>query len=284
LYLNYSKIFVIYSDSFHSFTIIIKELKMCRFINHYLYIAVVAMCFLIFGFYNTKDIIAAYEEGDVSNGGTITGTVKFAGDVPEAKMLNVDKDQKTCGHDPIPSEALLVSSDKTVKTAVVSISGISKGKKFGSRSATLDQKGCVFIPHVSLVPQGGTVNLLNSDDVMHNLHSWSMKNTAFNEGVAGGGKLLKTFEHPETIKITCDVHKWMSSWLIVQDNPYYAITDKNGNFRLEDVPPGTYTLEAWQESLGKVAQEVTVKSGEATRADFEMEQREKKQRRRREVK
>jgi len=197
--------------------------------------------------------MAAYEEGDVSNGGTITGTVKFVGDVPEVKMLNMDKDQETCGHDPSPSEALLISPDKTIKNAIVSIQNISKGKKFErpAENPSIDQKGCIFIPHVKMVPQGSTINLLNSDDVMHNLHSWSMKNTAFNEGVAGGGKLPKTFEYPETIKMTCDVHKWMTSWLIVQDNPYYALTGENGKFKIKDVPPGTYTLRAWQESLGK---------------------------------
>jgi hypothetical protein len=106
-----------------------------------------------------------------------------------------------------------------------------------------------------------------------------MKNTAFNEGVAGGGKLPKTFEYPETIKMTCDVHKWMTSWLIVQDNPYYALTGENGKFKIKDVPPGTYTLRAWQESLGKVTQEITVKAGEETKADFEMTKKKKRKRR-----
>ncbi len=255
---------------------------MCKFISRYKRFLAIAVLSLVLFFYNSKNIVAAYEEGDVSNGGTITGTVKFVGDVPEAKMLQVDKDQQTCGHDPIPSEALLISSDASVKGAVVSISNISKGKKFDrSGNLSIDQKGCVFIPHVSVVPPGSTVDLLNSDDVMHNLHSWSMKNTAFNEGVAGKGKLAKTFEFSETIKMTCDVHKWMSAWIIVQDNPYYAVTDDNGNFRIEDVPPGTYTLQAWQESLGKATQEVTVKAGEETKADFGMEKKEKRKRRRR---
>lgn len=231
--------------------------------------------------YNSEDIMAAYEEGDVSNGGTITGTVKFAGDVPEAKSLNVDKDQEACGHDPKPSEALLVSSDKTIQTAVVSITNISKGKKFDSsgENATLDQKECVFIPHVLVIQPGSTVDLLNSDNVMHNIHSWSIKNTSFNEGVAGGGKLPKTFEYPETVKMTCDVHKWMNAWIIVQDNPYYAVTDANGSFQIGDVPPGTYTVQVWQESLGKVTQEVTVKAGEETKADFELKKKKKRKRR-----
>ncbi len=255
---------------------------MSKFISRYVYFLAIASFSLMVLFHNAGNTMAAYEEGDVSNGGAITGTVKLAGDIPEAKMLKVNKDQETCGHGAIPSEVLMVSSDKGVKNAVVSITNIKKGGKFERSGGNpgVDQKGCVFVPHVSIVPPGTTVDLLNSDDVMHNLHSWSMKNTVFNEGVAGGGKLPKTFEFPETIKITCDVHKWMTAWLIVQENPYYEITDENGKFKIENVPPGTYTLQAWQESLGKVTQEITVKAGEEAKADFELTKKAKKKRRR----
>lgn len=238
----------------------------------------VAVLSLVLFFGNSKDILAAYEEGDVSNGGTITGTVKIAGDAPETIMLKADKDQATCGHEDIPSEVLIVSGDSAIKNVVVSIANISKGKKFGGGTASIDQKGCVFIPHVAMAAPGSTVNLFNSDDVMHNLHSWSMKNTAFNEGVTGKGKLQKTFEFPEIIKITCDVHKWMTAWLIVQDNPYYAITGADGKFKLEGVPAGTYTVQAWQESIGKITQEVTVSAGGEAKADFNLEEKAKKER------
>ncbi|MHC4181975.1 MAG: carboxypeptidase regulatory-like domain-containing protein [Planctomycetota bacterium] len=259
---------------------------MSKFFNRYKYLLVLAIFSLILVFCNTKNAVAAYEEGDVSNGGTISGTVKLAGDAPEVKMLKVDKDQKACGHDPIPSEALLISSGGAIKNAVVSISNISKGKKYdrSGGNPAIDQKGCVFISHVSVVPPGSTVDLLNSDDIMHNLHTWSIKNTAFNEGVAGGGKLPKTFKHSETIKITCDVHKWMSAWLIVQNNPYYAITDEGGKFQIEDIPPGTYTVQAWQEALGKVTQEVTVSAGGEVKADFALTKKGKKKRRRKKKK
>jgi plastocyanin len=233
---------------------------------------------------NSQNIMAAYEEGDVSNGGTITGTVKLAGDVPAAKTLKVDKDQATCGHDDLPSEALIVSADSALKNAIVSITNISKGKKFEAGSPTIDQKACRFIPHIAMIPQGSSIELLNSDDVMHNLHSWSMKNTAFNEGVSGHGSISKTFEFAETIKVTCDVHKWMTSWLIVQENPYYVITDENGKYKLEGVPAGTYTVQAWQESLGKTTQEVTVAAGGEATADFALEKKAKKKRKRKKKK
>ena len=221
----------------------------------------------------------AYEGGDVSNGGTIAGTVKLVGDAPAAKALKVDKDQATCGHDDLPSETLMLSGD-SIQNAVVSITNISKGKKFEGGTPAIDQKGCVFVPHVAMIPQGSSIKLLNSDDVMHNLHSWSMKNTAFNEGVAAHGNISKTFEFPETVKVTCDVHKWMTSWLIVQANPYYALTDANGNYKLEGVPAGTYTVQAWQESLGKTIQEVTVAAGGEAKADFGLEEKAKGKRKR----
>ncbi len=256
---------------------------MGKFIRRYVYFLAVAMFSLVLLVGNSGDL-AAYEAGDVSNGGTIAGTVKLVGDAPTVKELKVDKDQATCGHESLPTEALIISGDSAIHNAVVSITNVSKGKKFEGGTPSIDQKGCVFVPHVAMSPQGSSIELLNSDGVMHNRHSWSMKNTAFNEGVAAHGNISKTFEFPETVKVTCDVHKWMTSWLIVQANPYYVLTDADGNYKLEGVPAGTYTVQAWQESLGKASQEVTVAAGEEAKADFGLEKKAKKKRKRKKKK
>ena len=214
-----------------------------------------------------------YTEIEVTKGGTITGTVKFDGDVPAPKMLNVDKDTEVCGHEKRPSEGLIVSNNtKAIKNVVVSIENIEKGKKINSPSSNpvLDQKECVFLPHVLVVPAGATIEILNSDKVMHNVHSYAIKNSPFNEGVSGGGKLSKKFEFPEVVPVKCDVHKWMNAFVVVKDNPYFAVTDDNGNFKIDNVPAGAYKLQAWQETLGKQVKDVAVEAGKEAKVDFEL--------------
>src|SRR3989339_624106 len=211
----------------------------------------------------------AYKEIEVKDGGNIVGTVKFDGDLPAAKILKVDKDEQTCGHENKASEELVINGEsKGVKNVVVSLVDIAAGKKIEAVTAVLDQKECLFTPHVIAIPVGSSVDLLNSDNVMHNLHSWSIKNPAFNEGVSGGGKMTKKFDLAEIAKITCDVHKWMSSFIVIKANPYFAVTNENGQFKIENVPAGTYKIEAWQEKLGKKAGDVTVKSKEEVVVDF----------------
>src|SRR3970282_1869385 len=147
----------------------------------------------------------AYKEVDVKDGGTIAGTVKFDGDVPAAKILKVDKDEQTCGHENKASEELVINGEsKGVKNVVVSLVVIAAGKKIEAVTAVLDQKECLFTPHVIAIPVGSSVDLLNSDNVMHNLHSWSIKNPAFNEGVSGGGEKKKKIDLAEITKITGD--------------------------------------------------------------------------------
>ena len=211
----------------------------------------------------------AYKEIDVKDGGCIIGTVKFDGDIPAAKVLKVDKDEQTCGHENKQSEELVINGEsKGIKNVVVSLVDIAAGKKAEIMTASLDQKECLFIPHVLAVSAGSSVDLLNSDNVMHNLHSWSIKNAAFNEGVSGGGKMSKKFDLPEVVKITCDVHKWMSSYIVVKGNPYFAVTDENGHFKIENVPAGSYKIEAWQEKLGKKTSDITVKPKEEATVEF----------------
>jgi plastocyanin len=214
--------------------------------------------------------MAAYEGGDVKDGGTISGTVKFKGTAPAPKKLDVSKDKEVCGKSAKTDPSLLVSNGN-LANAVVTITDIKKGKKIDLKKVTLDQKECEYHPHVLVFPAGTTVEILNPDGILHNIHSYSKVNSAFNQAQPKFKKTLEVkIDKPEIIEVKCDVHGWMQGWFVATENPYFAVTDNSGSFKLTDVPPGTYNVEVWHEKLGKTSQKVTVKGKEDAKVSFEM--------------
>lgn len=217
--------------------------------------------------------LLAYQEGPVANGGSITGTVKFAGAIPAPKKLPVTKDKEVCGADKLSEELLVNKDNKGLKFAVVSLMDVKAGKAWPKPTAkpAIDQKGCAFIPHVLLLDPNGTVDILNSDGILHNIHTYSLANPPINKAQPKTKKVLtEKFPKAEIIKVTCDAHKWMTAWLVTPDSPYYMVTDANGNFKLEDVPPGKYKVQVWHELLGKQTQEVTVGPKAEAKVSFEL--------------
>jgi plastocyanin len=215
--------------------------------------------------------LLAYTGADVKDGGSISGTVKFAGAAPAPKKLEVSKDKEVCGKSAKTDQSLVVSSGNLVN-AVVSITDIKTGKKIDtSKKVRLDQKECEYQPHVLAFPAGTTVEIQNPDGILHNIHSYSKVNPQFNIAQPKFKKTVDVkIEKPEAINVKCDVHGWMSGWLVATESPYVAVTDKSGSFKLTDVPAGSYTVEVWHETLGKTNQKVTVKAKEEAKVNFEM--------------
>lgn len=215
---------------------------------------------------------AAYQAVEVKDGGSISGTVKLSGVAPPVKAIDVTKDREVCGKGgKLVDESLLVGSNGGVQYAVVSITDVAKGKKWASEKFTFDQKNCHFDPHVLVVKVGSSVDILNSDGILHNIHTFSTKNSAFNVAMPKFKKKIeKTFSAPEIIRTACDAHAWMSGWIVASESPYTVTTDASGNFKLDNVPPGTYKVEVWHEKLGKVTKEVTVKAKEETKLGVEL--------------
>jgi plastocyanin len=215
--------------------------------------------------------LSAYTGGDVKDGGSISGTVKFAGTAPAPKKLDVSKDKEVCGKSGKSDPSLIVSSGNLVN-AVVSITDIKTGKKIDvSKKVKLDQKECEYHPHVLAFPAGTTVEIQNPDGILHNVHSYSKVNPQFNIAQPKFKKTVDVkIEKPEVINVKCDVHGWMSGWLVATESPYVAVTDNGGSFKLTDVPAGSYTVEVWHETLGKTSQKVTVKGKEDAKVNFEM--------------
>jgi len=214
--------------------------------------------------------IAQYKGGDVKDGGSISGTVKFKGTAPAPKKLDVGKDKDVCDKSPKFDQTLVVK-DGNLANAVVTITDIKSGKKIDAKKVTLDQNGCEYKPHVLAFPAGTTVEILNPDGILHNVHSYSKINTAFNQAQPKFKKSLEVkIEKAEAVEVKCDVHGWMHGWLVATANPYVAVTDGSGSFKLTDVPAGSYTVEVWHEKLGKSTQKVTVKAKEEAKAAFEL--------------
>ena len=214
--------------------------------------------------------MAAYQAGDVKDGGTISGTVKFKGTAPAPKKLDVSKDKEVCGKTPKTDPSLIVSNGN-LANAVVTITDIQKGKKIATQKVKLDQKGCEYQPHVLAFPAGTTVEILNPDGILHNVHSYSKVNSPFNQAMPKFKKTLDVkIDKPEVIELKCDVHGWMHGWLVSAPTPYVAVTDNSGAFKLTDVPAGSYTVEVWHEKLGKSTQKVSVKAKEDVKVNFEM--------------
>jgi plastocyanin len=217
---------------------------------------------------------APTSRGDSStgNGATVGGPVgvievrvTYAGK-PVIDHLSINKDVKVCGTS-TPIEKIVVGDDHGLAEAVISVVGLTGVAT--AKTAELDQRGCQFRPHV-LAIHTGDLEVLNSDGVLHNLHTYSKLNPQINKAQPKFKKeMTVSFEKPEVVKLTCDVHSWMQGWLVVLPSSYFAVTDDHGVARVADVPEGQHTVEVWQERLGRRRKDVTVKAGSTVHVDFE---------------
>ncbi len=219
--------------------------------------------------------------------GTLKGHVLFAGDPPARKTLvekgKAEKNPEVCAKDgPIESECLVVDpACKGVKFVLVYLpkpTAVNEDAKKAAAAAKIafDQKGCVFAPHVLGLMAGVPVTLKSSDPANHNINV-KLKNSTFNQTVAGGQSFPFTPSAAERTpgQVVCDIHPWMTSWWMVLDSPYFAVTDDQGNFEIKNVPAGTQKVVVWQESVAKggfvtapSGDNIDIKPNDSTVKDF----------------
>jgi Polysaccharide lyase family 4, domain II len=219
-----------------------------------------------------------YQAEEVRNGGTINGFVKYEGKPPSPVLLAVTKDRDVCGSAPVYDQSLVVGPNGGIANAVVTITNVTRGEPLKPAPAvSFDQKQCRYIPHVAVFPAGSTVLIVNSDGILHNIHTESTINPVIDLAQPGFKKQIRvTIRKPEIIKVTCDAHNWMEGWWYVTSTPYYAVTDSNGRYAIQNIPPGAYELKIWQERLGTEYQRVVIKPGAVTQADFILGRRKSK--------
>ena len=229
----------------------------------------------------------------VGPSGSIRGRVRLQGAPPKPASDTITQDQKVCGSS-VSLPRIALGNDNAVEGAFVILEGVPNTGRAPLRPATqsilIDQKDCVYVPNAMIVPLGSKVEISNSDPILHNVNGAQAKDgemqKIFNYAQARQGQretLDMSMTKPGMIFLSCDAgHPWMNAYVYVATDPYVALTDKNGEFVIRDVPPGTYTLKMWHEGVTlkkinkqlqtyeyedpyEVTQQVTVtENGEAT--------------------
>ncbi len=214
-----------------------------------------------------------YVSCTVTDGGTISGKISLKGKPPVCDRMEISQDGKVCGRMK-PSPRLCLGKDGGVGETIVYLEGVSKGKSFPPGDVyQLEQHQCEYHPHLLVVPAGKCLQIVNNDQVLHNVHAYQSAmepKTIFNiaQPIKGLKSKTRALTEPGLIHVSCDAgHPWMSAHVMVAGNPYYAVTDKDGNYSLADVPPGEYTLRLWHEGVSIVNR--SMEHGKVKSYDFE---------------
>jgi hypothetical protein len=221
-------------------------------------------------------LLAAALWPGVALAATVTGTVTFDGKAPALKPLAMDAEpvcHKAHGGKPAPNEMLVLGSGNTMGNIMVWISkGLPAGKTYPAPKTpvVLNQKGCVYVPHVMGIMVGQTYRILNSDGILHNIHTLPKINPMFNRGQPATVKEMTTsFPKPEVmLQVKCDVHPWMNAYIGVFTHPFFSVTGPDGKFTIPNLEAGTYEISAWHERLGTQTASLTVTATDSKMQNF----------------
>jgi hypothetical protein len=208
------------------------------------------------------------------NGATITGKVQWQGAVPKLRNISFDADPH-CAEmhpNPVPSENVVVNENGSLRNVFVYVKEGLEGLAFETpnTAVTLEQRGCLYQPHVLGIMTHQPLKIVNNDNTLHNIHVLPRFNREFNIGQPNEGmSTTRAFDNSEVmVPVKCDVHPWMKAYIGVLEHPFFSVTGDDGTFRIEGLPPGSFLVEAWHEVYGVQTQLVTVAGQETKEVGF----------------
>jgi Carboxypeptidase regulatory-like domain len=203
----------------------------------------------------------------------IRGVARFSGTVPSPRRIVMTADPTCAKQHPSPAftQEVLTDSKGDLENVIVYVAEGLGDRKFDPppQSVLVEQKGCMYMPHVLAVWANQPLHVVNDDATSHNIHPTPANNREWNKAEPPGSALDESFAREEVaIPVKCNVHPWMRGYIAVFKHPYFAVTGKDGSFDLSGLPPGTYTIKAWHEKLGTSAQTITISAGETKELTF----------------
>lgn len=196
----------------------------------------------------------------IAYSGTIKGAIVYTGTPPVVAPIKTGKYKEACGSE-FQNESVVISKNG-LENVVVSIAGLKANKASeNGETPVFDQHKCRYTPHVLSIAKDSDLKIRSSDPINHNIHTYSFDNDPINLMFTPGQEHTYRVEMPEVIKVECDLHSWMTGWIVVTDSAYSAISRQGGTYEIKNVPPGTYTFNAWHEVFGSLNQTVKVGDG-----------------------
>ena len=216
---------------------------------------------------------AAAINASPNHAAALTGKIRFEGALPKLQPIAMRSDPACSKEHPGPVHAqdVLTGQDGALANVIVFIAeGIPNGNyDVPQNTVRLEQKGCLYEPHVLAMRAGQTLTIVNNDGTAHNIHPMPSNNREWNKAQAPGQVIEEKFAREEvSIPVKCNIHPWMHSYIAVFKHPYFAVTGADGSFRFPNLPPGQYTIKAWHEKLGTVTQQVKISSLDSNKVDF----------------
>jgi hypothetical protein len=204
---------------------------------------------------------------------SLKGTVRFEGIVPKPKLISMAADPSCAKQHPSPvyAQEVLTDSKGDLQNVIVFVSEGLGDRTFDppTQPLVVEQKGCMYTPHVVAVRANQPLHVVNDDPTSHNIHPTPANNREWNKAEPPGSSVDESFAREEiAIPVKCNLHPWMHGYIAVFKHPYFAVTGKDGSFDLSSLPPGTYTIKAWHEKLGTSTQTITIGANETKEISF----------------